>query len=35
MNMPLDTLTDPIAAHAQAMIAHLGEDPHRARKFFP
>jgi len=30
MNMPVDTLTDPIAAHAQAMIAHLGEDPHRA-----
>jgi GTP cyclohydrolase I len=30
MNMPVDTLADPIAAHAQAMIAHLGEDPRRA-----
>jgi GTP cyclohydrolase I len=30
MNMPVETLEDPIAAHAQAMIAHLGEDPRRA-----
>jgi len=30
MNMPVDALADPIAAHAQAMIAHLGEDPRRA-----
>jgi GTP cyclohydrolase IA len=29
MNMPVETLTDPIAAHAQAMIAHLGEDARR------
>ena len=30
MNMPVETLTDPIAGHAQALIAHIGEDPHRA-----
>lgn len=29
MNMPVDTLSDPIAAHAQAMLANLGEDVHR------
>ena len=29
MNMPVDTLTDPIAAHAQAILAHIGEDPRR------
>jgi GTP cyclohydrolase IA len=29
MNMPVETLGDPIAGHAQAMIAHLGEDPRR------
>ncbi len=30
MNMPVETLTDPIAEHARAMLAHLGEDPARA-----
>jgi GTP cyclohydrolase IA len=30
MNMPVDTLADPIAAHAKAMLTHLGEDPRRA-----
>lgn len=30
MNMPVETLSDPIAAHARDLIAHLGEDPHRA-----
>jgi GTP cyclohydrolase IA len=29
MNMPVETLADPIAAHAQAMIEHLGEDARR------
>jgi GTP cyclohydrolase I len=29
MNMPVETLTDPIAEHARAMIAHLGEDARR------
>lgn len=29
MNMSVETLADPIAAHAQAMIAHIGEDPLR------
>jgi len=29
MNMPVETLVDPIAAHAQALIANLGEDPQR------
>ena len=29
MNMPVETLVDPIAAHAKALIANLGEDPHR------
>jgi GTP cyclohydrolase I len=29
MNMPVETLTDPIAEHARAMIAHLCEDPRR------
>ena len=29
MNMPVETLRDPIAEHAQAMIAHLGEDARR------
>ena len=29
MNMPVETLDDPIAAHAHAMIEHLGEDPRR------
>jgi GTP cyclohydrolase IA len=29
MNMPVETLGDPIAGHAHAMIAHLGEDPRR------
>ena len=29
MNMPVETLADPIAEHARAMIAHLGEDPGR------
>ena len=29
MNMPAETLADPIAAHAHALIAHLGEDPNR------
>lgn len=26
MNMPVDTLADPIAAHAKEMLAHLGEE---------
>jgi len=30
MNMPVETLADPIAAHAHAILAHLGEDPRRA-----
>ena len=30
MNMLVDTLADPIAAHAKEMLAHLGEDPRRA-----
>jgi GTP cyclohydrolase I len=29
MNMPVETLIDPIAAHAAALIANLGEDPRR------
>jgi len=29
MNMPVETLTDPLAAHARAMLEHLGENPHR------
>ena len=29
MNMPAETLVDPIAAHAAALIANLGEDPSR------
>jgi len=29
MNMPVDTLADPIAGHAHAILAHLGEDPRR------
>jgi GTP cyclohydrolase I len=29
MNMPAETLADPIAAHAHALIAHLGEDQNR------
>jgi len=29
MNMPVDTLTDPIAGHAHAILAHIGEDPRR------
>jgi GTP cyclohydrolase I len=29
MNMPVETLLDPIAEHAHAMIAHLGEDASR------
>ena len=29
MNMPVETLTDPIAEHAQAMLAHLGEEIRR------
>ena len=29
MNMPVETLVDPIAQHAHAMLAHLGEDPQR------
>ncbi len=29
MNMPVETFIDPIASHAEAMIAHLGEDPRR------
>ena len=29
MNMPVETPGDPIAGHATAMIAHLGEDPRR------
>jgi GTP cyclohydrolase I len=29
MNMPVETLVDPIAAHAKALIANLGEDPQR------
>ena len=30
MLMPVDMLSDPIAAHARDLIAHLGEDPRRA-----
>jgi len=30
MNMPVDTLADPIAAYAKEMLEHLGEDPRRA-----
>ena len=29
MNMPVETLADPIAEHAQAMLAHLGEEIRR------
>jgi GTP cyclohydrolase I len=29
MNMPAETLVDPLAEHARAMLAHLGEDPRR------
>lgn len=29
MNMPVETLVDPIAEHARAVLAHLGEDPAR------
>jgi GTP cyclohydrolase IA len=29
MNMPVETLVDPLASHAQAMLAHLGEDVRR------
>ena len=29
MNMPVEALVDPIAAHAAALIANLGEDPRR------
>ena len=29
MNMPVETLVDPIAAHAATLIANLGEDPRR------
>lgn len=29
MLMPVDMLSDPIAAHARDLIAHLGEDPRR------
>ncbi len=29
MNMPVEAFVDPIAAHAKAMIAHLGEDARR------
>ncbi len=29
MNMPVETLADPLAAHAKAMIEHLDEQPNR------
>ena len=29
MNMPVETLADPLAAHVRAMLEHLGEDPQR------
>ena len=29
MNMPVETLSDPLAAHARAMLEHLGENPQR------
>ena len=29
MNMPAETLVDPLAEHARAMLAHIGEDPAR------
>ena len=29
MNMPIETLVDPIAEHAQAMLVHLGEETGR------
>jgi GTP cyclohydrolase I len=29
MNMSVETLVDPIAEHAQAMLAHLGEEVRR------
>jgi len=29
MNLPVETLADPLVAHARAMLAHLGENPHR------
>ena len=29
MNMPVETLADPIAEHAKALLAHLGEDVRR------
>ncbi|MGQ0654750.1 MAG: GTP cyclohydrolase I FolE [Betaproteobacteria bacterium] len=30
LELPAETLADPIAVHAQAMLASLGEDPQRA-----
>jgi GTP cyclohydrolase I len=30
MNMPVETLVDPLADHARAMLEHLGEDARRA-----
>ena len=30
MNMAVETFADPLAEHARAMLAHLGEDPARA-----
>ena len=29
MNVPVETLADPLVAHARAMLAHFGENPHR------
>jgi GTP cyclohydrolase I len=29
MNMPVETLVDPLTEHARAMLEHLGEDPAR------
>ena len=29
MNMPVETFQDPLTAHAQAMLAHLGDNPAR------
>lgn len=29
-DVPIETFADPVAEHARAMIAHLGEDPQRA-----
>ena len=34
MNMPVETLADPLAEHARSMIAHLGEDPERDAQRF-